>query len=600
MRIFGLALVALTLVAVLPGIAASADGAPTAQAAKDKDEKKQKEPKGADSDGNTTRSADGDTERDDDEDVAANSAPQPQQPAAQAPKKSKPKQREAEVDTESDDDGEGSGAASGGRRTPVASQQPTPVTSAPATAPATAPARTGRRTTSNRRGSSTGSRARDRRSAGPAASVLGAAGTSPRPALAPIGDSRVLSTRGGERPAIRRLGRVGLVATAGDPPPVSDDPKLGGLPAAVGDAAAALPVPFRLGLVILAALALFFGLWSVIASLRARRLARQRAQLLDEVGLLQAALLPAVPDRLGPLVSTVAYRPAEGLAAGGDFYDAFAFDGGRIGLIVGDVAGHGRDALARTALMRYTLRAYLDAGLEPRAALKVAGGVLDDDLGTEFATVVLAVYDPEAGTLTYASAGHPPPILLGPPAHDPVTVSSSPPIGTGATTGLRQTTVSLPAGSTACFFTDGMIEARIGDDLLGRERLAALLAELGPDATAEQLLEEVSRTADRTPDDMAACIIRADAGARGAGVRVEELEVAANDLGSGTLDRFLRAAGVPADELPGVRREARSAIQTAGSAVIRVRAGDFRPGVDVLPGHVETIVASRRDVAHAL
>jgi hypothetical protein len=88
---------------------------------------------------------------------------------------------------------------------------------------------------------------------------------------------------------------------------------------------------------------------------RARSLAGQRAALLSDVGVLQAALLPAVPGNLGELDVTVAYRPAQGLAAGGDFLDVFSLSSERT-VIIGDVSGHGRESLIQAALVRYTLR----------------------------------------------------------------------------------------------------------------------------------------------------------------------------------------------------------------------------------------------------
>jgi hypothetical protein len=105
-----------------------------------------------------------------------------------------------------------------------------------------------------------------------------------------------------------------------------------------------------LGVLALLALALFAR--SHVDRRRARALRRERERLLRDMGLLERVLLPRVPERMGDLAVSVAYRPAAGPAAGGDFYDVFELSGGRVGLFVGDVSGHGREALESTSSLR--------------------------------------------------------------------------------------------------------------------------------------------------------------------------------------------------------------------------------------------------------
>ncbi len=359
-----------------------------------------------------------------------------------------------------------------------------------------------------------------------------------------------------------------------------------------------VPVALKGALAVAGVLAALLGLAALMTMLRNRRLDRQRRELLQEVGLLQSALLPPVPDQVGGLRTSVAYRPADGPGAGGDFYDVLPLPGGRVGFILGDVSGHGRGALARTAFMRYTLRAYLEAGLEPRVALQVAGRVIDENLGGDFATVLLAVHDPETGSLTYATAGHPAPLVVGPQPHEPVTAGSSPPIGVGVRTGLRQTTVPLVSGSVAAMFTDGLLEARVEGGLLGRERLSELLEEMGDDATARGLVQSVNREARVMSDDVAAVVIQPTNAATAGLFRTEQLELTSRELESGVGERFLEACGLTERDVDAAVDDARMISARFGGVILHVVFGN-RLRVEVLPRNVESIEAASRRAAAA-
>jgi len=384
-----------------------------------------------------------------------------------------------------------------------------------------------------------------------------------------------------------------------------------------------VPPAVRLLLGLLVALALAFAARSRMAAVRARKLERQRAQLLEDVGLLQAALLPQTPAHVGGVAVSTAYRPAEGPGAGGDFYDVFVLESGALAAIVGDVSGHGRQALPHTALVRFTLRAYLEAGLSPRMAVQTAGAVLDRQLGDSFATVLAATYDPRERTLVYACAGHPPPVVLGrqagrggvvdtdqaregertPAAPEeialltPVTACGSPPIGVGMRTGLRQTTVALPGAARVCLHTDGVTEARTAGELYGTARLAGALSDLDGDASASRLLERVAATTDTRADDMAACVLNVAGGRGGPEAALEELEVDREAPSAERARQWLRHCGLRNEEAAELIAAARAAAGPSGTCVIAVGFDNGRPRASLRRDNVvplPTVLAERR------
>src|SRR5918999_2322817 len=165
-------------------------------------------------------------------------------------------------------------------------------------------------------------------------------------------------------------------------------------------------------------------------------------------------------------------------------------------------------------------------------------------------------------------------------------------------TGLRQTTVSLPAGSAVCFFTDGLIEARRDGELIGRLGLAEIIRSIGPDATAAQVLDRVADKADRVSDDMAACMFRvSDGPPTPHSPRVEEIEVQEGEPLDEILGRFLVACGIDGEQVDQTVASASRTVRQFGGAVVSAsfqqRLAHESPRIDVKPANLETFAWAR-------
>ena len=129
---------------------------------------------------------------------------------------------------------------------------------------------------------------------------------------------------------------------------------------------------------------------------------------------LQRSLLPERLPALPGLEVAARYIPAAAEAeVGGDWYDVIPIDSSRVGLVMGDVAGKGLAAASMVGLLRSAMRAYALEGREPAEVVGSLNQLMWSEVeDNEMATLVYAVVDPVASTLTWVNAGHPPPLLL--------------------------------------------------------------------------------------------------------------------------------------------------------------------------------------------
>ncbi|GIF05558.1 SpoIIE family protein phosphatase [Actinoplanes siamensis] len=190
---------------------------------------------------------------------------------------------------------------------------------------------------------------------------------------------------------------------------------------------------------------------------RATEAERRYAHALDVIRTLQQQLLPPGLPVLPSVQIAASYLLADAdTAAGGDWFDAVPLPDGRVALVAGDVVGHGVAASAAMGQLRTVLQDRLDDTGDLLGAIRAADRLARRVPAAHAATVCLAALDPADGTLTWCSAGHPPPLVVNTESARYLPLSGSGPLGTGAD--YRLDTDRLEADDMVLIYSDGIIE----------------------------------------------------------------------------------------------------------------------------------------------
>jgi serine phosphatase RsbU (regulator of sigma subunit)/predicted outer membrane lipoprotein len=210
---------------------------------------------------------------------------------------------------------------------------------------------------------------------------------------------------------------------------------------------------------------------------------------------LQHALLPDALPRFAGLSVSARYIPAaSGIDVGGDWYDVVTTGDGRALLVIGDVSGHGLHSATTMALLRHATLAYAAEDWRPAAVLAKLSDFVNSEDHDYFATVLCALIDVEAHSLTVASAGHIAPLLINGDESEFVKLKVNVPIGVMRDAGYEEATVPVAPTSTLVAFTDGLVERRteVLDSGLARLRETATGQRLAPDDLVEVLTRDLA------------------------------------------------------------------------------------------------------------
>ena len=222
---------------------------------------------------------------------------------------------------------------------------------------------------------------------------------------------------------------------------------------------------------------------------------------------LQRAIMPpsAEPLEVAGVEVAVRYRPAgPGHLVGGDWYDTLLLPSQEVLLVVGDIAGHGIDAVTGMVVARNCLRGLAVTGAGPAKLLGFLNSAICHLTDGVIGTVVCGLYDPARRVLRWARAGHLPPIVIRDGTATALPLPGGMLLGTAPDVAYEEFTTSLAVGDTMLLFTDGMIERRDVAIDVALDEFARRAA--APQPSAAVLADHVlAHVASDTGDD--ACLV---------------------------------------------------------------------------------------------
>ena len=231
---------------------------------------------------------------------------------------------------------------------------------------------------------------------------------------------------------------------------------------------------------------------------------------------LQRAMVPEVRIDIPGYGLAARYEPAlEEAAVGGDFYDVFELSDGRVALVVGDVSGKGLKAAVHTAAAKYMLRAFAHENPDPAHVMNRLNAAMSDYAGEEaFVTVFYGVLEAGTHTLVYANGGHEQPLFYNQGIRWVLPLDV-----TGAAVGIFRessytvATLTLAPDDILLVYTDGITDARTGDQFLGAEGLTEVLmanADRDEQGIVDAVFEAASKASEgKLHDDAAVLVLKA-------------------------------------------------------------------------------------------
>jgi serine phosphatase RsbU (regulator of sigma subunit)/anti-sigma regulatory factor (Ser/Thr protein kinase) len=226
---------------------------------------------------------------------------------------------------------------------------------------------------------------------------------------------------------------------------------------------------------------------------------------------LQRSLLPRRLPRLPGLSMAAWYLPAaQETAVGGDWFDVIELGHRRLGLTIGDVAGHGIAAATYMGQLRSAVRAYALDIESPSVVLAKLARFADEER-SRMATMIYATINLDTWVVSWARAGHPYPLLISPTGPPRFLVDEGgPPLGTRAGVEYEEQRITLGPAETLFLYTDGLIERR-GRTLSDGEAVLAEAVTSAPDEPELMCRTVLDRLTEgiEIPDDIAVLAVRA-------------------------------------------------------------------------------------------